>query len=805
MNNYRSIFFSLFSVIVFSFLFFLTTINPISAACTAYLPSRFESGYTSEECKNTGDNGTAEGLSVYSCGVQTNPNTGSSEYGCWMHNYGSCDSSCGSVDTGGGGGGGGGDTVGGLNCPVGTSIDLTKLEKQICLSDEPYWSWWKNSTYIMGSAERQGSCCNTRKDEDGNEYCGKHYINQYACKADIPTLTQFWYSLSRPTSNLGCIGEAGKMGKNSHTDITILIETPTAYGTGVLEDFRIWFGSNAPTIDTFSSSIQSELVSNDQFGLVVKKNGATWSDVYAPSRYNASNGYAGSTIQTWSKIGTVGAGKRGEFLGKDGKRIAKITDVEITTSATTTTLKVTLTPYHEDFNENKSYEKIVSGLYNIRAYPKYSNISGIVWQSSTQNVNIDIIDPVSDRLDFAIASATHLNTSWQYSDANSSISRVLGDASLSAPVVGSVPIDDETSGVSNYVFGSGSTGASTYTGTHLWSSNLSNRTDRIDINTNSKGNVVFSTRGFDSACNTTTASNTFSLGQTWITTKSGIVNSGASNGITVTALTGHAGFSSDIYWNTPFAFFRDEADIASELIFTSASSLPNYLHSNLNGVRSINHKDSNNKQGYWYAELLRRSDAKVLQSPAKFVTRSYARNTTLNGTSRSNGCDNSKACVVKVTGDLTVNSNFICDVQAVYFATGNINLNPNITSPLQIDGCFFIAKGNVNILAGTYKSARSTYPKYDIIEAFMIADEQINIPATDGPRTIKDGLLVHGSMLGFGSAVGNSFQLSRSLGLLSASFPALAIHFDNRYLSFAPILFGGDVEGFRREVGYKPL
>jgi hypothetical protein len=73
--------------------------------------------------------------------------------------YGSC---C-PVGSGPGpvGGGYAGEWGYGDNYPAGSTIDLNTKVSNLCLANDPQWSWWKGH-YYKGTAQRDGVCCATK-------------------------------------------------------------------------------------------------------------------------------------------------------------------------------------------------------------------------------------------------------------------------------------------------------------------------------------------------------------------------------------------------------------------------------------------------------------------------------------------------------------------------------------------------------------------------------------------------------------------------------------------------------------------
>lgn len=638
--------------------------------------------------------------------------------------------------------------------------------------------------------------------------------------------TSCWYDSVPPnvviegensTTPLGCtvpnttIGTEG----NNTTKITTTYQDLSSSDRNTA--LMLWFSttSSAPSISkVYDNEISGKLLSNDSFGILIRKVNGSWSDIYIPSVD------AGSLV--WTKAGTVGSGLRAEILSKDSTKMIGIKDVSVTDTSNSNTMILKIEPYNE-LSGVQYYDKLTDGSYNIFAVSNRNstflpsggtNISSVpAWKDSTKDINVDLNTPVVDTLTNQFDDSGRLLINWKFSDSHSSIIRSIGDASIAKAGKVNDTIDDITSGVTNYVLGSGDTGSQLYGGYHLWRvNNTANRTDTINLKNNEGGSLNFDIYGFDSACNYTNSSLNVPLGNAWMITKGGMVNTGSGSAFLLRALSGHEYITTDSYWGKPFSFYKDEADLSTELLSGGTETLNDLLHSaTLKSVRITNNSDRNNRPNYWFAQLSKRAVDQITKSPASYADIYFDENVVLNGqaTDISSGgvsCTSSKNCVVKINGDLRVNSGFSCDARAIFLASGNLRIEPDITASDQKYGCMFIIKGNATISDGTYKSSGSSFPKYDVVEAYILADGIINMPLADEAQTVRDGLKINGSILGFGDVDGASIQMGRSLRLLhNNSYPAVAVHFDNRYLPFAAIFFGGEREGFEREVGFKAL
>ncbi|HRI05345.1 MAG TPA: hypothetical protein PLV59_00095 [Candidatus Dojkabacteria bacterium] len=724
-----------------------------------------------------------------------------------------------------------------VNCPQGT-VRTTVVTSSVCHNKSLY----NNCYQTVGSAQSitgdcscrtvPGECwkdcwtnpktgvtkCWTECDPDETVCSGKQYVT-YRCDPVAPPV-EVVLSMSSNGETMGCTAVPGYVGKNANNIVRVTTTIPTSYGGGTITDIRTWLGASPASTDAISSTVSQALANNHQLGIMVRKVGSVWTDVYAPSKY-ATNGNVGTVIQSWVRIGSVGSGYRGEIKGPNGRSLASISNVSVTTSGSNSVLTYDIA-FYSDVSGLQSYETGASTTYQVFATAKFSNGTTVPnWTNSGDMFVLDLLSPTQESLNFTFAGGTLVDLLWRFTDVDpisggNGMARVIGNASRINTGRVEGPIDDTTSGVLNYVLGSGGTNSATlYTSTdYLWRVNGSaTRTERIDVKTNEGGSINFAVNAFDKACNMTLGNTALPLGDPWIITKAGVAYSEGGSVYEVPTLlytTATERLSNDTYWNAPFAFYKSDADMTTEVVSSSTSALNNLLYSvQLKSVRLLNKRDLNNKSEYWFDKLTAKLDTEVSDTPADFVVVTNAGNMTAPArstliTDGTNTCVNDRFCVVEVSGNLTVNAGYVCDARTLFVVEGTTTINPDIGSNGLNNGCMFLNRGDVTINPGTYKSGGSTYAKFDQVAAFFVTDGTINIAYGDSGQTHRDGLKVVGSLIAFGGT--RSVEVERSLTLMDAnSFPSVAIHFDGRYLNFASKFFGGDTEGFKSEVGFKPL
>ncbi|HVX92522.1 MAG TPA: LamG domain-containing protein [Candidatus Dojkabacteria bacterium] len=478
--------------------------------------------------------------------------------------------------------------------------------------------------------------------------------------------------------------------------------------------------------------------------------------------------------------------------------------------------------FYNELSGIASYEKVTDGAYKVYAAGMTSATlltgqtafnTGENWADLNLNQTVDLTDPLNDSLTTSSGPANTINIAWKFSDAKSPIYRVNGDAAINSGVANGT-IDDLTSGVTNYTLGSGS---NNFTGSHLWTLGAGaaltlSRTENIDLK-NNNASIIYTLNAFDQACNVTTVQKT--LGTTvaadpWILTKAGTVYTAGGSIFQAQAFASHTVFGPESYWSAPSNIYQDEADITTELLESNGAFTALINAVKLGSATISNYTDVNNKHGYWFNKISSTLDAKKLSNSANYVVVTQASNYTLPSkvtsvTDGTNVCVNTKDCIVKVNGTLTVPSNFSCDARATFLVTGDITVNPNVTNAGASYGCIYVASNNITIGAGTYQSASSTYPKFDELDGYYIADNALLIPLADASQSIKDGLKVTGGLIAFGSNTTSAFVFGRDLAAFNNNYPALVIHNDNRFLTIGSEMLGSMQDLYKQEVGFKPL
>jgi hypothetical protein len=132
--------------------------------------------------------------------------------------------------------------------------------------------------------------------------------------------------------------------------------------------------------------------------------------------------------------------------------------------------------------------------------------------------------------------------------------------------------------------------------------------------------------------------------------------------------------------------------------------------------------------------------------------------------------------------NLTLQSDLICDIQAIIFIEGNLTIRPNLTNSNQLNGCIFVVQGDITVEAGTRKTFEaldSTDPAgYDLISGVFITNSNLIIPSDQFDNDEKwDGLIINGTALAQGVSLGRDLNLTAN-----ATQPAHIFNYDAKYL-----------------------
>lgn len=153
------------------------------------------------------------------------------------------------------------------------------------------------------------------------------------------------------------------------------------------------------------------------------------------------------------------------------------------------------------------------------------------------------------------------------------------------------------------------------------------------------------------------------------------------------------------------------------------------------------------------------------------------------------------------TTSLNVLNGFVCNRQAVFFISGDLNINGNISnSNVNKDACIFVVGGKVDINNGTNVSGKVEL-KYDQLNAYILSDSTISISRETG-SSIPDGLYISG---GLHSLSDDGVMVYRRLNLADRlKYPVLVVNHHSKYGVLADKLFGSSTLIQKTEIGIKP-
>jgi hypothetical protein len=339
----------------------------------------------------------------------------------------------------------------------------------------------------------------------------------------------------------------------------------------------------------------------------------------------------------------------------------------------------------------------------------------------------------------------------------------------------------------------------------------------VDIGENESGTIVFYVTGFDNACNPVTNDLPLTVSlNPWMTSKGGFVYSGGNVGSQAKDYTTSAAFLSAGANPILRHVLASELDIATESVTSRANTIYNFIHPDFGAVRASGIYNSNSETTGWYEYLKGRL---YQQEAAGIGVKRFILDAS--GVKTSDFCGSASNYCYHQTdnGDFSVPKSFeVCDKKTLIMASGDIYLEPDIFNGGEdnLNGCIFLAGGSIYVGAGEWKTDTVTFieqTEYDYLEAYLLAEDKINIELVDvvdqnnDPIFTRDGLEIYGGLVAFGKNVSggeSAVQVNRSFGLWNAYIPVVATTWDPRYAKIAEGFFGPVSATYKREVGFKP-
>jgi|GEM_PF-1000268 len=484
---------------------------------------------------------------------------------------------------------------------------------------------------------------------------------------------------------------------------------------------------------------------------------------------------------------------------ENGEELARITDISTTDQGADKKISFKIT-----FNSTSTANPDGKYSVDILVLDTYLINSGWIDQSFIKhyfNWYFDLTKPFVDSFKHTIIDMQKMNVTWSLSDAQTNIKEYVINAyrSEKSAINTSISIQNNPNNIvlnlgtppENEIGNPRNPNQWDYLNVNTTPVNVSSQ---IDISTNEGGSIDMYLTAFDQACNYITSSNNSVNLDPWISTKGGTLYS---QGNILTNAKDLSSVDDSYYTISGLPTIKNatkyQLKIGSEVISSGSDFIRNVIESNKTSVRATNVTDTNDKVDEYYETLkknLNRQQEGVVQID------------------NVNGCAEGEKCIMYTTEDITIPSGFVCDKSILFMTEGNIILNPNITGDNRgLHGCIFVAKQDIEILEGAYKS--TSVVGYDYIEGFLYAGNQIKIPFTDGARVLRDGLEVYGGIVAMGKDLTHNggesgVSQARNLRLFNDINPALVVVYDNKYSKISEIFYGKEAAIFKREVGYKP-
>ena len=170
----------------------------------------------------------------------------------------------------------------------------------------------------------------------------------------------------------------------------------------------------------------------------------------------------------------------------------------------------------------------------------------------------------------------------------------------------------------------------------------------------------------------------------------------------------------------------------------------------------------------------------------------------ISGSLSSRDVLDTQIAVVERGGDFTVDNNFVCDRQGVFFVSGDLTIDGKIINKnINKDACIFVVGGTVTVGNGVTFSESQL--QYDEVNAYILSEGKISI---ERDNVDYNGLYISG---GIHSLSNPGVEFKRSLRIEDRlRFPALVVNHHSKYGILAGRLFGNETLIQQTEVGLKP-
>lgn len=582
-------------------------------------------------------------------------------------------------------------------------------------------------------------------------------------------------------------------GTDIHNPLLFSTNITDANGISDIQGLILWFSKDTLTPATIpmNGSTPVEDVTND-IGIFIRKTGSDWS---SRTMYGYDN-VSGAWEQT----------SDGNIRNSNNEVTLKVTVNSVTSNGTTLNFNFNIDLYSTTINP--------SGMFNVYVRGVDTNMinSNIVDQSRISECfdwGIDLVNPTTSDISLQVQSQTTTQVHWKTDDSigGSGIGRVIINGAKSggvtSDIVGLYLPTAYTVNKGNITLGSiDDPDIGKYNNIKGWVfNNVAEETDLLNIGTNNDGKIFLYVTAYDNACNTSGTSTDIDL-DSWLASRGGAVYS--QNNINTNPKPVATTSALDNVFNTRTRMNKSLVDLGTELLATRNSNIAALINSTTSkAVRGFFLYDANNVKGYWFQQLLNKFEEQ----------RANLTSFTPVAMSVSANCTTGNFCYYYSEGDITIphsdstpTTPYVCDKPTLFIAQGNITIEPNViggTNPSS--GCIFVAGNNIIIQDGAYLSSTSK-TRYDYIEGFMIAENQIIFAVADTTRTVKDGIEIFGGMMAFGSnppSGESAISIQRNLQLFNQTNPTVVVTYDNKYPNMSTKFFGVEAPIYKQEVGFK--
>jgi len=568
-------------------------------------------------------------------------------------------------------------------------------------------------------------------------------------------------------------------GQEVNNPLPITARVTDIDGLDEIQSLTLWFSkdTNIPTVGTIAASYTGSIT--DDVGIMIKKNGSDWNN---PNIYVTNSNFSWGQISLNSGIG---------YINVAGTNIIEIYEISVTQGT-----EVTF-DYKIRFINTPSN---LLGMYNVYggALDTHMINGNLLDQSYFYkffNWGIDLVNPTVEEITQQILDPINTNITWSNADTTSGIGKTI----INGYRIGGLVVDQATlydkNGTSKGAITLSSTIPSDseiglYNDSNAWQFiNNAGETDRLNIQTNERGEIALYVTAYDVACNTNGDNANVDL-DPWFATRGATVYSQGNISTSAKPVSGLSYL--DGVFSPRTEMNSSLIDLGTELLSSRDTSISRLVRSGSGATFATEITDSNNTKGTWYNKLFKKFNQYKTE-----LTR-------LNSVSEV--CTTGK-CYFYSTEDITIPQGYTCNKPIIFISEKDIHINPNVQSDNSIlSGCIFLAKNNIYVDAGAYKSSSGTKVQYDYIEGYLIADNQIIFPIADETQTLRDAVEIFGGMVAFGTnptSGESAISIKRNLRLYSQINPTVVLTYDNKYSSISTSFFGTEYSLYKQEVGFK--